>query len=215
MIALALAGGSLVLAGCGGSSVSSSSAAKQASVSTASQTAAPATTGSSTAAGAGAHAGKRGGHASSARASNTSVTSTTAKRSSTAARHHGGSAGPNLAVPHGPNPCELVTPSQARAILGTPNVTETEAPLGPTCILIVKGRSRPITIAVEAVALAKLSRQMRQRHPVTVDGRAGDCGVLGQPMLDVSIAATKILNVTAPCTEAEALAAKAVPHLTA
>lgn len=79
----------------------------------------------------------------------------------------------------------------------------------------MRGRHQPVTIAVETVKITQLAREMRQSHPVTVAGHSGYCGTLGEPMLDLSLGGGKVLDVTAPCAEAEALAAKALPNVKA
>jgi hypothetical protein len=118
-------------------------------------------------------------------------------------------------VPKGPNPCVLVTGAEAQAIVGAPIVAETEAPLGPTCIFKVRGQPQTITLTVESLSVLNQVREMRKPRQVTVGGHSAYCGKLGQPMLDVSLTAGRILNVTAPCAIAEALAAKALPRITA
>ena len=56
---------------------------------------------------------------------------------------------------------------------------------------------------------------MRKVQQLTVAGRTAYCGDLGRPMLDVKLSNGKMLNVTAPCAIAQALAAKAVPRIAA
>jgi hypothetical protein len=123
--------------------------------------------------------------------------------------------GSAIAVPKGPNPCVLITSAEAQSIIGSPITRVTEAPLGPTCILSVKGQRQTVTLAVESAAVAKQIHQMRKIQQVTVAGRRAYCGQLGRPMLDVQLSSGKILNVTAPCAIAQALAAKAVPRISA
>lgn len=120
-----------------------------------------------------------------------------------------------VAVPKGPNPCVLITTAEAESIVGAPIVGITEAPLGPTCILKVKGQRQTVTLAVESSAVANQVHQMRKLQQLTVAGHAAYCGELGRPMLDVQLSGGKILNVTAPCALAQALAEKAVPRIAA
>jgi hypothetical protein len=56
---------------------------------------------------------------------------------------------------------------------------------------------------------------MRKRQSVTVAGHAGYCGSLGRPMLDIMLTNGKVLNITAPCSLAQRLAAKALPRISA
>jgi hypothetical protein len=205
----ALLGVTLILAGCGGSSPSSTSTpAHAASVTTSASPAAGAATTSTTASGGAKRSQSKGGGHSTPSATSTS----TATGSSTAGHHHQRVV---VAVPHGQNPCIFLTAAQARAIIGSPIVSEVEAPLGPTCIVTIRGRREPITIAVEAVKIKQLAKEMRQPRPVTVAGHAAYCGTLGQPTLDVSLAGGKVLNITAPCVVAEQIAARALPHIAA
>jgi hypothetical protein len=54
---------------------------------------------------------------------------------------------------------------------------------------------------------------MKNRTRVAVAGRQAYCGTLGTPMLFVSLTGGRVLNVTAPCSIAQALAAKALSRL--
>jgi L,D-peptidoglycan transpeptidase YkuD (ErfK/YbiS/YcfS/YnhG family) len=127
-----------------------------------------------------------------------------------------GSAGRTVAalVPHGPNPCVFVSAATAQAIIGAPIVRLTEAPLGPTCVLKLKGQ-RQITIAVETQRIAAQVRYMHKRRHLVLGGHQAYCGILGRSMLDVKLSGGRILNITAPCSVAEALAARALRHITA
>jgi hypothetical protein len=209
--AAAFATGGLLLAACGGSSSSSSSP----SASTPTQQAHSTAVAQQTAAGSATHSGSGG-----------SSKAASGKRSAQADAGAGGRTGQStgargpthvssLPVPKGPNPCVLVTGAEAEAILGAPIAAKTEAPLGPTCILKVKGQQQTVTLAVESLSVSNEVRQMHKPRRLTVAGHAAYCGTLGRPMLDVSLSGSKILNVTAPCTVAEALAAKALGRITA
>ena len=118
-------------------------------------------------------------------------------------------------MPRGPNPCEFVSGSQAQAIIGAPIAGITEAPLGPTCVFSLRGKHQTITIAVEQQRLITQVRYMHRRQHLVLHGHHAYCGVLGRPMLDVSLGAGRILNVTAPCSVAKQLAAQALLHITA
>ena len=118
-------------------------------------------------------------------------------------------------VPKGPNPCILVTRTEAQAAVGSPITKITEAPLGPTCILQVQGQKQTITVAVESSVAASQVHEMRKVQHLAISGHTAYCGVLGRPMLNVPLSNGKLLNVTAPCSIAQALAAKALPRITA
>jgi hypothetical protein len=110
-------------------------------------------------------------------------------------------------------PCNLVSQRRAEAILGGKVAEPLEAPQGPTCIYrTVSGKSF-VTIAVQGTSFAKLRKQLVKPEPVTVQGRAGYCGKLGQPMLYVPLGTRKLLTVAAPCDIAKAFAATAVQRL--
>lgn len=112
----------------------------------------------------------------------------------------------------GPNPCRLVSSVEARRILGG-TVAETEAPLGPTCIIKVSGQKRIITLSVETLSVPRELRQMKKLTRSTVAGHQAYCGGLGQPQLLLSLGGKKTLSVNAPCPAARALAAIAASHL--
>jgi hypothetical protein len=119
----------------------------------------------------------------------------------------------NLGAPKAANPCALVTRSEARAIVGAPIVGQSEAPLGPTCIFRVHGQRPIITLTVERSTLAATARRLKSPQHTAIRGHIAVCGMLGQPMLFVPIGGGRILNVTAPCTMATALAATALTRL--
>jgi hypothetical protein len=110
------------------------------------------------------------------------------------------------------NPCTLVTGAQAQAIVGVSLVVEREAPLGPTCILEFRGH-RAITIAIESLPFDSTVGEMAKRKRVAMAGFHADCGTQGTQMLYVSLGGGRVLNVTAPCAVARALAVKALGRL--
>jgi hypothetical protein len=120
-----------------------------------------------------------------------------------------------VAVPKGPNPCVLVSRMEAEAAVGSSITKITEAPLGPTCILQVQGQKQSITVAVEPAAGADQIHQMRKVRHLAISGHNAYCGLLGRPMLNVPLGNGKVLNVTASCGIAQALAAKALPRIVA
>lgn len=116
-------------------------------------------------------------------------------------------------MPKGPNPCVFVSGAEAQAIIGTPIVGQTEAPLGPTCVFKLQGQRQTITIALEAERLSAQTRYMHKRRRLLLGGHRAYCGILGRSMLDVRLGPRRILNVTAPCRVAEALASRALRHI--
>lgn len=133
---------------------------------------------------------------------------------STVHRAKGGADEPVTPPITAPNPCRLVSQSQAQSILGG-SVAESEAPLGPTCIMKVAQRKQVVTMAVETLSVKNQVRQMHQLEQETIGGHAAYCGRLGQPQLYLSLSGGKALSVSAPCAVARALAATALSHLQA
>jgi Protein of unknown function (DUF3558) len=111
-------------------------------------------------------------------------------------------------------PCNLVTPRQARSILGSPIAEPVEAPQGPTCIYRSASGGSFVTLAVQDRTLEDLRKQMRRPEPVDVSNRRAYCGTHGQPTLYVSLGRKGVLSVAAPCSIARQFAAKAVARET-
>ena len=110
-------------------------------------------------------------------------------------------------------PCNLVTKSQARAILGTPLDEPTEAPLGPTCVYrSTDGRSF-VSLAVTSQRFSDLERRGPGRRPMDVANRAAFCATRGQPAVNVALGSGRVLTVSAPCAIAKRFALAAVDHL--
>jgi hypothetical protein len=110
-------------------------------------------------------------------------------------------------------PCNLVTPAQARSILGAPVREPVEAPQGPTCIYQAESGRSFVTLAVQSGSLNGLKRQMRSPRSVDIASRPAYCGTHGQPTLYVSLGGGSVLSVAAPCSIARRFAAKAVASL--
>jgi len=110
-------------------------------------------------------------------------------------------------------PCNLVSPAQARSILGGPIQAPLEAPQGPTCIYRTKSGSSFVPVAVQSTDLALLKRRMRDPQRIAVSGRSAYCGVLGQPMLYADLADGRVLAIGARCKVARQFAAKAVQRI--
>jgi hypothetical protein len=126
----------------------------------------------------------------------------------------GGSNEPPVPAIKAPNPCRLVSQTEAQSILGQ-SVSMTEAPLGPTCIMRVGQQKQVVTLAVEAVSLQSQVKQMHQLEKATVGGHQTFCGKLGQSQFYLSLTGGKAIAVSAPCAMARALAATALTHLKA
>jgi hypothetical protein len=226
---LALAAAGLLLGGCGGTSSSHSSSAAggagQATVAQASSSASvQASTGSSrrtarhqqhaAGKGAGTVAATGAGRAASGSAGRQHLKVVDIRSGKQVQRASGGADEPVMPTIKAPNPCQLVSHAAAQAILGGP-VVETEAPLGPTCIIKVGQQKQVVTLAVQTVQVSSQVHQMKQLQRATVAGHPAYCGKLGQSQLYLSLSGGKALTVTAPCGVAEALAAQAVGHLKA
>lgn len=124
--------------------------------------------------------------------------------------HLGGGASPT-----GPNPCKLVTLSEARAITGGAVTSQLEAPLGPTCIYRGGSAKGEITLTLESLSSSQLSRHMAKPQPVTVGGHHGYCGSLGSQMLFLPVSGSRVLQVNAPCSIAQQFAARALARTSA
>jgi hypothetical protein len=107
-------------------------------------------------------------------------------------------------------PCNLVSPSQARAILGGEIQAPLEAPQGPTCIYRTKSGSSFVTVAVQSLKLEQASKRLRDRRMVSVSERPAYCGVYGQPMLYAELPGGRVLTIGARCGVARKFAARAV-----
>lgn len=111
-------------------------------------------------------------------------------------------------------PCNLVSRSEASAILGSPVVAPVEAPQGPTCIFRARSGKAFVTLAVQKLDISRLKKQLHRAQSVGVAHRAGYCGTYGQQMLYVSLPRQRVLSVAGPCGVARRFAAHAVPRLT-
>ena len=77
------------------------------------------------------------------------------------------------------SPCELVSRSEATAILGRSVQPPIEAPQGPTCIYRTDSGQQFITLSVQSVKFAKLRSNLRERHRIQVSGGPAYCGRYG------------------------------------
>ena len=110
-------------------------------------------------------------------------------------------------------PCNLVTQSQAQAILGAPLQEPIEAPQGPTCIYRSKDERRFVTLAVQTLDFTRLRPHLKLARRITVGNRTAYCGTYGQPMLYVPLSRGRVLSVAGRCAVARAFARRAVRQL--
>jgi hypothetical protein len=111
------------------------------------------------------------------------------------------------------SPCNLVSRSQARAIVGAALEVPVEAPQGPTCIYRSQDGDAFVTLSVQSADISELRRDMHVRQRVSVADLRGYCGTHGQPILYVPLAGERVLSVAAPCPRARAFATRAVSRL--
>jgi hypothetical protein len=120
----------------------------------------------------------------------------------------------NTASSGPPDPCRLVSLTDAQTIAGNGITTRIEAPLGPTCIYERAGKKAAgITLAVQSTSFAQATHQLHKRKLVVVSGHHAYCGRLGTEVLLVPVGSDQVLNVTAPCGVAQQFAALAFHHL--
>jgi hypothetical protein len=110
-------------------------------------------------------------------------------------------------------PCNLVSPGEARSILGTELQPPLEAPQGPTCIYRPRRGDDTVTLAVESRSLADLRRTIRKPQRIQVAGRTGYCDARGQGRLWVPLAQGRVLSVGAGCDIAQQFASAAVRRI--
>lgn len=110
-------------------------------------------------------------------------------------------------------PCNLVTRSEAQAIVGAPLLVPVEASQGPTCIYRDKAGSYFITIGVERSSFESIGPRIRHRRRLKIAGHTAYCGTYGRETLYVLLSKGRVLSISAPCVTAKRLALKAVPRL--
>ena len=111
------------------------------------------------------------------------------------------------------SPCNLVTKTQAQAILGASILPPREALQGPTCIYETRRPAKFVTMAVQSADIAALKPQLRRVQPVTIAAKRGYCGRLGQPVLYVPLGGSRVLTIAAECGTAQRFAKTALPRL--
>jgi hypothetical protein len=110
-------------------------------------------------------------------------------------------------------PCNLVTKSQARAIMRTAIDEPVEAPLGPTCVYRSHDGKASVTVAVSTQSFTRAARQVKQAASLRIADHRAVCGKLGQSTLYVSLKRGQMLSVGAPCVTALKFATTAVRRL--
>jgi hypothetical protein len=207
--AIALVSGALLLGGCGGSSPTSPTG-----------TAAQAPHGSEI-------ASSSGGVVAAGVAGHSNATSGSSRPTGVPAAHKDPIATGGNVVQHSPpsrekslegksgeapvqDPCELLTRSEVSAAVGDPIVSRTVAPLGPTCIFKLRGKRPAVTLTVERMSISKLGSQFKGAQKLAIADHQGLCGKLGRQTLFVSVGNGEVLNITAPCAAAKALATRAI-----
>jgi hypothetical protein len=111
------------------------------------------------------------------------------------------------------SPCNLVSRSQAKAIVKAPVDELVEAPQGPTCIYQSPESASFVTLSVQPGAVDQLKRRLGDRKAVDVADRTAYCGRLGQPQLYVPLSGGRVLTVSARCAVATRFAATALRQL--
>jgi hypothetical protein len=109
--------------------------------------------------------------------------------------------------------CGLVTPAQARTIIGERLSAPIEAPQGPTCIYRKRTGETVATLAVETADTAEIKRRLRGIRRVVVSDRPAFCGRYDQPVLHAGLPDGRVLTVAAPCDVARRFAARALTRL--
>lgn len=233
---LTVAAAALALAGCGGSATHNASSASSANSSgapsasvqaSAGQSSGKVIAGSSGSKSKSSSGGSANGSSGSAAGSSESTGASNGKSGSKSQlravdviskpgphKARGGPDEPQQPQTKGPDPCRLVSVHEASSILGA-SVEQTEAPLGPTCIMKVDSQKQVITLAVEAVSVKTQVKNMHEVQTAVVGGHQTYCGKLGSSQFYLNLGGGKAIAVTAPCPVARALAATALSHLKA
>jgi hypothetical protein len=223
--AVAVGAVSVALVGCGGSSSSDSSTQAAAPASHPQKTAVSSNLDTGVAQAQGAGAASESGATSESGGSSSGSHASRAKQGAVSKGHHVQQAAINPATndDHNPaislpNPCKLVSLSEAKTITDGAISGTTEAPLGPTCVYKLqgaKGAKGDITLALESSSLSQATKHMTRRHEITVKGRHGLCGKLGSQMVYVPVPGGQVLHITAPCGLGQQFAALALGRLSA
>jgi hypothetical protein len=112
-----------------------------------------------------------------------------------------------------PNPCRLVTRSEASAIVGGPIAGLRTAPQGPTCIYMPRRAKTLITLAVEPMSLSAAKHRGTKLTRLALRGHKAICLKDGSLVTLVPLGGGKLLNVTGPCPIGARFASRALARL--
>jgi hypothetical protein len=70
-----------------------------------------------------------------------------------------------------------------------------------------------ITLAVQSLEFSKLKRRIHKRQPVSISDASAFCGVLGSPVVYVSLPKHRVVSVGAPCDVGRRFATTALGRL--
>lgn len=110
------------------------------------------------------------------------------------------------------DPCRLVSPDEAAAILGGA-VDTSLGRQGPTCIYAPTGSGPQMTLVLERTSLAGLRRNAAEAKPVSIGSSSGWCLRYGGTSVVTALPDGNVLHVTGPCTLAARFAAQALGQL--
>ncbi len=111
------------------------------------------------------------------------------------------------------SPCNLVSKTEASAIVGGPVNDPLEAAQGPTCIYESESEESFITVAVQSVDFGEIKPRLNQPVKLAVSDRTAYCGQYGQRMLYVPLSHRRVLSIAGPCPVAKQFALEAVDRL--
>jgi hypothetical protein len=128
------------------------------------------------------------------------------------AHGHDSEPGGSGAVPQ-VRPCTLVNAGEAQAIIGKPIARAVEAPQGPTCIYVPRGRGREVTLAVGPMSFRQARAQLSSAIALKIGGHGAVCGAIGTPVTLVPLSLGRVMTVSAPCPIAASIAKQALTRL--
>jgi hypothetical protein len=128
------------------------------------------------------------------------------------AHGHNSEPGGSGAVPQ-VRPCTLVNAGEAQAIIGKPIARAVEAPQGPTCIYVPRGRGREVTLAVGPMSFRQARAQLSSVIALKINGHGAVCGAIGTPVTLVPLSLGRVMTVSAPCPIAASIAKQALTRL--
>jgi hypothetical protein len=128
------------------------------------------------------------------------------------AHGHDSEPGGSGAVPS-VRPCALVNAGEAQAIIGKPIARAVEAPQGPTCIYVPRGRGREVTLAVGPMSFRQARAELSSVIALKINGHGAVCGAIGTPITLVPLSLGRVMTVSAPCPIAASIAKQALTRL--